>query len=131
MKSFKSNKNNKVCVLSLNLGDESFSLYRIKRLVDGKGSLPCEDHYQIEFNTDYQGSIKDLSLPAALIMIINMLCGIGERATHKSGEYAYTKDQIMAMASIYSQSDSLDLIDFMNEIHDLEFEAMQTASSND
>lgn len=116
-------------VLSLNLGEESLVLYRMNEQVDGELTLPCEDKYHIEFDTDSRGSISELTLPGALIVVINVLCGVGERATHQAGEYGFNKEQLLAMASMYSQSDSQDLLDVMHQINDVEIASMRSALS--
>ena len=117
-------------VLSLKLGEETLVLWRKNRLVNGKSSLPSEDLYRIEFNTDYQGCFSDLTLPRALTMAIDILTGIAERATHESGDYAYNKEQIMAMATMYSQVDSQVLLKSLEAIHQIESQAMEAALEN-
>jgi hypothetical protein len=115
-------------VLSLKLGKDTLVLSRKNLIVSGEPSLPNEDLYRIEFNTDHKGEFSDLSLPRALMMIINILGGIAERATRESGDYAFNKEQIMAMATMYSQVDSLFLVESLQYIHELESQAMRIVS---
>ncbi|WJG11183.1 hypothetical protein [Aliiglaciecola sp. LCG003] len=117
-------------VISLKLGKDTLVLWRKNILVNGTPSLPNEDLYRIEFNTDHKGVFSDLTLPRALMMIINILGGIAERATRESGDYAFNKEQIMAMASMYSQVDSQFLVESLQYIHDLEFQAMRLMSKD-
>ena len=114
-------------VLSLKLGNETLQLWRKNNLVRGELSLPSEDLYRIEFSTDYHGSFDDLSFPTALTMIINILSGIGERVTHEAGDYAYNREQIMAMANLYSQLDSQFLLDSLRDTHTIESQAVLAA----
>ncbi len=114
------------CVLSLDLGNETVKLIKINSESYEEG-LSAEDYYQVEFNTDYEGIITELSLTGALILIINILCGIGERASSRQGEYAYNREQILSMANLYSQIDSANLLDFIQDIQKQEFEAMRKA----
>jgi hypothetical protein len=114
-------------VLCLKLGAETLVLWRKNQLIEGEPSLPSEDLYCIEFNTDYQGAYNDLTLPESLMMIINILGGIGERASHESGDYAYNKEQIMAMANMYSQIDNRFLLDSLLDIHEVEYQTMRSS----
>jgi hypothetical protein len=111
-------------VLLLQLGEEKLALMRKNKLIEGKPSLPCEDFYRIEFNTDYFGQFDDIQLPRALIMIINILAGIGERTTQKSSEFSLNKEDFLTMAGLYAHVNSRFLVDSLQEIQDMEEKAM-------
>ncbi len=115
----------KEMVLSLNLGGNRLKLWRKNQSEGTHVSLPSEDKYRIEYHADHHGKYDNIQLSEALIMVINILAGIAESETSESGEYRFTREQILAMSSVYSQLDSPYLVELVSTMHEREYLAIK------